>query len=180
MSKIWSSASPSQVYGSDKLHWHFSCGFNFRHSLKLPFAAVLSVSKGLNNKKQYIQMKNEEKTNLLLVKCGVLGPLLFLIYINDLQFISDVFHVCWWHQLYSHKDINALFLKVNSELHKINQWFISNKLSLNIKKQQNIHFSINKVNRMIFPSDFLIFSLNLKWITMKLSGQNQFNFLVLY
>ena len=29
---------------------------------------------------------------------------------------------------YSHKDINALFLKVNNELHKINQWFISNKL----------------------------------------------------
>ena len=27
----------------------------------------------------------------------------------------------------------TLFLKVNNELHKINHWFISNKLSLNIK-----------------------------------------------
>ena len=27
----------------------------------------------------------------------------------------------------------TLFLNVNNELHKINQWFISNKLSLNIK-----------------------------------------------
>ena len=35
---------------------------------------------------------------------------------------------------YSYKGINALFLKVNNELHEINQWFISNKLSLNIKK----------------------------------------------
>ena len=53
---------------------------------------------------------------------------------------------------YSRKDINALFLKVNNKLHKINQWFISNKLSLNIKKQIHfnsiqtiIHFSINQV-----------------------------------
>ena len=37
---------------------------------------------------------------------------------------------------YSHKYINALFRKVNSEPHKINQWFISNKLSLNIKKKK--------------------------------------------
>ena len=50
------------------------------------------------------------------------------------------------------KYIYALFLKVNNEFHKINQWFISNKLSLNIKNQkQNIHFSINEVKNMIFP-----------------------------
>ena len=51
-----------------------------------------------------------------------------------------------------HKYIYALFFKVNNEFHKINQWFISNKLSLNIKNQkQNIHFSINEVKKMIFP-----------------------------
>ena len=34
-----------------------------------------------------------------------------------------------------------MFLKGNNKLHKINQWFISIKLSLNIKaKQQNILF----------------------------------------
>ena len=112
----------------------------------------------LNNRKQYIQINNEEKANLLLVKCGVLQgsilePFPFLIYINDLQFVSDVF-ADDANLFYSHKDINTLFLKVNNKLHKINQWFISNKLSLNTKNQ-NIHFSINEVNKMIFSFYFL-------------------------
>ena len=41
---------------------------------------------------------------------------------------------------YSHKEINALFLKVNNELHKTNQWFISNKISLSIKKSKYSFF----------------------------------------
>ena len=74
----------------------------------------------LNNRKQYIQINNEEKTNLMLVKCGVpqepfRGPLLFLIYINDLQFISDVLDPIMLaddtNLLYSHKNINACFSK---------------------------------------------------------------------
>ena len=103
----------------------------------------------LNNRKQYIQINNEEKTNLLLVKCGVpqepfLGPLLFLIYINDLQFISDVLNSIIFaddtNLFYSHKDINALFLKVNKEPRKINQWFICRKLSLSLKKTKYLFF----------------------------------------
>ena len=69
---------------------------------------------------------------------SILGPLLLLIYINDLQLASDMSDPIMFaddtNLFFSHRDINALFLKVNNELHKINQWFISNKLSLNIKK----------------------------------------------
>ena len=95
----------------------------------------------LNNRKQYIQTNNEENTNLLSVKCSVPqgsipGPLVFLIYINDLQFVSDVLNSIKFaddtNLFYSHKDINALSLNVNNQLHEINQWFISNKPSLNI------------------------------------------------
>ena len=62
----------------------------------------------------------------------------FFVYINDLLFVSDVLDPIMFaddtNLFYSHKDINTLFLKVNNRLHKINQWFTSNKLSLNVKK----------------------------------------------
>ena len=41
---------------------------------------------------------------------------------------------------YSNKDINTAFLKVNDELQKINEWFISNKLPLNVKKTKYSFF----------------------------------------
>ena len=43
---------------------------------------------------------------------------------------------------FTHKDIRHLLHIVSQELEKINQWLISNKLSLSIKK--NIHFSKKK------------------------------------
>ena len=76
------------------------------------------------------------------MKCGVrqgsiLGLLLFLLNINDLQFASDLLDPIMFaddtNLFYSSKDINTAFLKVNHELQKINEWFISNKLSFNVK-----------------------------------------------
>ena len=48
----------------------------------------------LTNRKQYIEIENQ-KTDCLNIKCGVpqrsiLGPLLFLIYVNDLSYSSGL------------------------------------------------------------------------------------------
>ena len=40
-------ASPSEVYPAGKLQRHFTCGFDFRHSLWLSFVAAFSALKGL-------------------------------------------------------------------------------------------------------------------------------------
>ena len=73
---------------------------------------------------------------------SILGLLLFLIYINHPSFVSVLDLTMYTDDtslFYSHKEINPLVLKVNNELHKINQWLISNKLSLD----KYIYFSIN-------------------------------------
>ena len=44
---------------------------------------------------------------------------------------------------YSHHDIKTLFSPVNEELEKLGDWFIANRLSLNIKKTKYTFFHKN-------------------------------------
>ena len=77
-----------------------------------------------------------KKQSYKIVKCGIplgsiLGPLLFLLYINDLQFASDLLDPIMFaddtNLFCSNKDMNTAFLKVINEP-QINKWFLSNKL----------------------------------------------------
>ena len=81
--------------------------------------------------------------------CGVpqgsiLGPLLFLIYINDIQESSDKLRFFLFADdtniLYADKNLKSLELSVNQELHKLHDWLAANKLSLNIKKTNFVIF----------------------------------------
>ena len=103
----------------------------------------------LSNRKQYIQINDKGNTELGSVKCGVpqgsiLGPLLFLLYVNDLKNASDLLDPIMFaddtNLFCTHRDIKYLFSTVNNELEKINEWFISNKLSLNVEKTKYSFF----------------------------------------
>ena len=83
------------------------------------------------------------------ITCGVpqgsiLGPLLFLIYVNDLNQVSNILDPIMFADdtnfFYSHHQIKTLFETVNCELKNISQWFRANKLSLNIKKTKDTLF----------------------------------------
>ena len=96
----------------------------------------------LQNRKQYLIL-NKYETSFGSVKCGVpqgsiLGPLLFLIYVNDFCNASDILDPIMFaddtNLFLSHQNINILFNKFNEELQKIEIWFKANKLSLNGKK----------------------------------------------
>ena len=110
----------------------------------------------------------QTESELQPVSCGVpqgsvLGPLLFLIYINDFSNCSEIldFHLFAddANLFYKHKDLKVLESKVNNKLVNIHAWLSASKLSLNIDK-----------------SDFVIFYLPQRklpfHVTLSLSGIN--------
>lgn len=123
----------------------------------------------LNNRKQFIPFDNGKKQSLWrLITCGVpqgsiLGPLLFLLYVNDLHKASNQISAIMFaddtNLFYSHSDLNTLYQKMNEELIKITQWFSANKLSLNLKKTQYSLFHSNNKKSKI-PESIPTISIN--------------------
>ena len=100
----------------------------------------------LSERKQYVTY-NETKSSIKSIRCGVpqgsiFGPLLFLIYINDLV------SVCQRTMPILFADDTNLFINgdnllqmvqtLNAELDNISNWLKANKLSLNVKKNHLI------------------------------------------
>ena len=83
------------------------------------------------------------------IKCGVpqgsiLGPLLFILYINDLPNASELTDPLLFADdtsiFYSHSNPNCLESVLNDELQNIDVWQKCNKLSVNIKKTNYVIF----------------------------------------
>ena len=103
----------------------------------------------LSNRKQYVLL-NDCKSTPRSLECGVpqgslLGPLLFLCYINDFSNSSSVLSFMLFADdssvFYSHRNPQILLDTINAELIHINEWIQANKLSLNIKKTKYMLFS---------------------------------------
>ena len=75
---------------------------------------------------------------------SVIGPLLFLLYINDISNISSILNFFLFADdttlLFAHKSLKTLEQTMNNELGKLNNWLIANKLTLNIKKSNFVIF----------------------------------------
>ena len=103
----------------------------------------------LSDRKQYTVFKNCDSP-LKTIDCGVpqgsiLGPLLFLLYVNDLYHCSSVLSFILFADdttiLFSHSNISSLSNIINRELSLASSWFRSNKLSLNSSKTKYMFFS---------------------------------------
>ena len=69
---------------------------------------------------------------------SILGPLLFLLYVNDLPnsspYLDPVMFADDTNLFLANRSIQELFSIANKELNKISDWFTANKLSLNVTK----------------------------------------------
>ena len=110
--------------------------------------ALIWIVSYLTNRQQYVHVL-QSKSEQLQVTTGVpqgsiLGPLLFLIYINDLSQISNKFYPLLYADDCSlflcGTTPNELISRANLEMKNIFPWLCANKLSLNINKSKYMLF----------------------------------------
>ena len=120
---------------------------------KLDYYGIRGISNNwfksyLSNRQQCVSI-NGYNSELVAMNCGVpqgsvLGPLLFLLYINDL---NQAIKFCKVHHfaddtnlLYLGKSIKKLNKLVNIDLKNLLYWLNANKISLNVKKTELVIF----------------------------------------
>ena len=112
----------------------------------------------LCERKQYVQYA-DSTSSMSLIQTGVpqgsiLGPLLFIIYMNDIAAVTNKFHftlyaddtslvepICTFAIDSYKEDYSTISNNINTELKLITDWLSLNKLSLNAKKTKNDDFS---------------------------------------
>ena len=133
----------------------------------------------LSNRKFKVYIKNtfSEPGNLL---CGVpqgsiLGPLLFLLYINDMPQAVDCELLLYADDtclIFQHKDITEIESALNKNFSMLCDWFVDNKLS--------IHFGEDKTKSILFGSKHKIKKskpLNIQYNDIKIKQYSKVTYL---
>ena len=106
----------------------------------------------LSNTKQFVCL-NDCSSDLLPINCGVpqgsiLGPILFLLYVNDAQVIMKSIHLVMhaddMNLLHKNKDVKTLISELGAELSSLDDWLLANHLSCNLEKTKFLIFASKK------------------------------------
>ena len=107
----------------------------------------------LRNRKMYTSVNNHLSSIMRIINRSVpqgsiLGPLLFLILINDMPNSTELLSILFADDttgLTCGDDINTIGPFINSELQKIGMWLKANELSINTSKTKIMIFSNNRI-----------------------------------
>jgi hypothetical protein len=89
------------------------------------------------------QLSDIERITISILQGSILGPILFLCFINDLPNCIDMLALLFADDtagLLSGPELQPLIDKANSELQKLSVWFRANKMAVNVKKTKYIIF----------------------------------------
>ena len=170
MTKFWKDFRHALIHLTDKMRHEidkcsYACGIfvDFQkafdtvdhHMLlkKLEYYGVRGISNKwfasyLSNRKQFVSI-NGYKSNLVDVECGLpqgfmLGPLLFLIYINNLHVAikySEVHHFADDTNLLNFNScVKSIKKQVSYDQKNLSNWLKSNKILLNVGKIELVFF----------------------------------------
>ena len=119
--------------------------------------ALKWIESYLERRQQFVKLGNY-KSECLDIACGVpqgsvLGPKLFILYINDICQVSKLLSLVLFaddtNVFCSGDDLEKLQVEINEELRKLKLWFDCNKLSLNVSKTNFMLFGKCRLNTQV-------------------------------
>ena len=138
----------------------------------------------LSNRYQFVSINNTS-SSFLRIECGVpqgsiLGPILFILYINDLPRVSTKLKFLLYADdtniLYENTDANAIIKTINMEMPKLMEWIKSNKLHINVDKTVAMLFHTRQKrvniyeNSIVIDGNIIPFTTNTKFLGINIDN----------